>query len=146
MLKHRSGKSNKVVDALRRRTMILNTMYVEVVSLNCMKNLYEEDENFLESWKECKEPWSLDHTPYFYYHIQEEFLFKNEQLCIPRSFIWMNLIKELHSGGLGGNFGYDKTIALVKERYFWPNMNKNVRKTIEGCRICQLAKGKIQNT
>ena len=58
VLKHGSGKSNKVVDALIRRTMILNTMSVEVVSLNCMKSLYEGDADFSEAWKACKKPWS----------------------------------------------------------------------------------------
>ena len=57
----------------------------------------------------------------------------------------MNLIKELHSGGSRGHFGFDKTITLVKERYFWPSMNKYVRKIVEGCRIYQLDKGKSQN-
>jgi hypothetical protein len=67
-------------------------------------------------------------------------------LCIPRSSIRLNLIKELHSGGLGGHFGIDKTTSLVKERYFWPSFNKDVQNFVEGCRICQLAKGKSQNT
>jgi hypothetical protein len=72
-------------------------------------------------------------------------LFKNKQLCIPRSSIWLNLIKWLHSGGLGRHFGMDKTAPLVKERYFWPSFNKDVRNFVEVCRICQLAKGKSQN-
>jgi hypothetical protein len=46
VLKHRSGKSNKVVDALSRRIVLLNTMSIEVVSLNCIKTLYEEDADF----------------------------------------------------------------------------------------------------
>jgi hypothetical protein len=116
MLKHRSKKSNKVVYSLNWRIALLNTMSVEVVSLNCLKTLYEEDTGFSEAWKECKETWSLDRTPYPDYHIQEEFLFKNQQLCIPKSSRWLNLIKELHSGGLGGHFGMDNTAALVKER------------------------------
>ena len=37
------------------------------------------------------------------------------------------MVKELHSGGLGGDFGIDKTATLVKERYFWPSINKDVR-------------------
>ena len=56
------------------------------------------------------------------------------------------MIKELHSGGLGRHFGNDKTTTLVKERYFWPSINKDVRKFVEGCMVCQLTKGKIQNT
>jgi hypothetical protein len=146
VLKHGSGKSNKVVDALSRQIALLNTMSVEVVSLKCIKTLYEKYADLLEAWKACKEPWSLDRTPYLDYHIQHGFLFKNQRLCIPRSSIRLNLIKELHSGGLGGHFGMDKTIALVNYMYFWPNFNKDVRNFVEGCRIFQLAKGKSQNT
>jgi hypothetical protein len=40
----------------------------------------------------------------------------------------------------------DKTTTLVKERYFWPSFNKDVQNFVEGCRICRLDKGKIQNT
>jgi hypothetical protein len=55
-LKDRFEKSNKVDDALSQRIMLLNTMSVEVVSLNCLNTLYEEDADFLEVWKACKEP------------------------------------------------------------------------------------------
>jgi hypothetical protein len=146
VLKHRSGKSNKVVDALSQRTVLLNTMSVVVVSLECVKGLYEEDADFAEAWKACKEPWSLDQTPFLDYHIQEGFLFKNQQLCIPHSSLQLNLIRELHNGGLGGHCGMEKTTTLVKEQYFWPNINKDVRKFVECCRVCQLAKGRSQNT
>jgi hypothetical protein len=57
-----------------------------------------------------------------------------------------DLIRELHSGGLSGHFGNDKTRALVEERYFWPSIGKDVRRLVEGCRICQHAKGRSQNT
>ena len=56
------------------------------------------------------------------------------------------MVRELHSGGLGGHFGIDKTIALVKEKYFWPSINKDVRIYVSCCRKCQLAKGRSQNT
>jgi hypothetical protein len=42
--------------------------------------------------------------------------------------------------------GIDKTMTLVRERYFWPSINKDVKKFVECCRICQLAKGRSQNT
>jgi hypothetical protein len=105
--------------------MLLNTLSVEVVSLECMKELYAEDTDFVEAWKACKAPWSIDRTPYLDFHIQEGFLFKNQSLCIPWSSLWLNLVRELHSGGLGGHFGIDKTTMLVKERYFWPSINKD---------------------
>lgn len=82
---------------------------------------------------------------YLDYHIQEGFLFKNQELYIPQGSMRLDLIKELHSGGLDGDFGMDKTTMLVKKRYFWPRINKDVMKCFEYCRICQLAKGRNQN-
>ena len=52
---------------------------------------------------------------YLDYHIQEGFLFKIQQLCIPQGLVRLNLIKELHGGGLGGHFGMVNTTILVKE-------------------------------
>ena len=63
MLKHRTGKSNKAVDALSQRIALLNTMSIEVVSMNYLKTLYQEDADFSKAWKECKDPWSLDRIP-----------------------------------------------------------------------------------
>jgi hypothetical protein len=116
-------------------------MHVEVVSLDNMK-LYEKDTDFVEALKSCKEPWSTNRTPYLHFHIQEGFLLKHHKLCIPQSSLRLNIIQELHRGGLGGHFGVDKTKPLLDERYFWSSINKDIKKFIECCRICQLAKGR----
>lgn len=58
----------------------------------------------------------------------------------------LNFIKELYGGGLGRHFSIDKTTTLVKERYFWPDINNDVRKFFECYRVFQLAKGRNQNT
>ena len=39
----------------------------------------------------------------------------------------------------------DKTAMLVRERYFWPSINKDIRKFVEFCRVFQLDKGGSQN-
>ena len=44
-------------------------------------------------------------------------LFKGIYLCIPRSLMRENIIKEKHSGGLARHIGRDKTIALVAKNY-----------------------------
>ena len=48
MLKHRSGKYNRIVDALSRRQLLLTIMQVEVVGFDELKNMYPEDPNFSE--------------------------------------------------------------------------------------------------
>ena len=49
MLKHRSGKSNRVADALSRRQLLLTVMQVEVVGFDELKNLYPKDPKFAEA-------------------------------------------------------------------------------------------------
>ena len=50
-LKHKSGKYNKVVDALSRRHLLLIEMQIEVIGFKELMNLYPEDPNFTEAWK-----------------------------------------------------------------------------------------------
>ena len=73
-------------------------------------------------------------------------LFKDKQLCIPRSSLRENLIREKHSGGMAGHFGVDKTMILMDEAYYWPKMNQEVRKYVQHYVVCQMAKGTSQNT
>jgi hypothetical protein len=56
-----------------------------------------------------------------------------------------NIMRELQNGGLSGHFSIYNTRPLVEECYYWPWMAKDVEKWVEGCRVCQDAKGIIQN-
>ena len=78
---------------------MLIVMQVEVVGFDELKNLYPEDSDFAEAWKDCKEPIAIDRTKWLDYLIQDGMLFKGSQLCIPRSSMRENLIKEKHRVG-----------------------------------------------
>ena len=124
----------------------MTKMQIEVVGFNELKTLYAEDPNFAEAWKSCKEPITVDRTRWLDFIIQDGILFKGSQLCIPRSSMRENLIKEKHSGGMAGHFGRDKTIAIISEHYYWPQLSQDVKKFVQSCRVCQMAKGVSQNT
>lgn len=78
---------------------MLTKMKVEVLGFDKMKELYDTDPNFYEAWRECREPnISSQMSKFDEYFIQEVMLFKGIQLCVPRSSMRVNLIKEKYCG------------------------------------------------
>lgn len=58
----------------------------------------------------------------------------------------MQLIKEVHSGGLTAHVDYKKTIEQLKNCLFWELLRKDVYHFIKCCSIFQNYKGSTQNT
>ena len=86
-----------------------------------MKELNDTDLDFSKVWRECKAPnLSNQLSKFDEYFIQEGMLFKGIQLCMLRSSMRINLIKEKHCGGLVGHFGIYKTLSLLKDKYYFP--------------------------
>jgi hypothetical protein len=112
-LKHKPGQLNKVADALSWKVSLLITIRAKVIGFECLKELYAEDEDFRNTWSKCQQ--GLSHEGM---HIHEGYLFRGNQLCIPRSSLREQIIHELHGSGLGGHLRRDKTVALAKERYY----------------------------
>ncbi|GKC50298.1 transposon ty3-I gag-pol polyprotein [Tanacetum coccineum] len=139
-IKHKSGVTNLVVDALSRRRPLLSKMQVSVLGFEKIKDLYQEDVFFSKVINLCI------NGPYKEFIFQEGFLFYGNRLCIPDCSLRLEIIKETHKGGLGGHFGRDKTVSLLKDRFFWQKMMKDVNHYILRCRICHLAKSTSHNT
>ena len=80
------------------------------------------------------------------FHLHDDFLFQGNQLCIPKSSLREKLIKEQHLSGLSGDFGREKTLFMVQEKYYWPQLKKGLENFVKRCQICQESKGQSQNT
>ena len=93
-----------------RRASLLATISTEVVGFDSFKANYAGDEDFGDVWTKCSNKEFV--TDFL---LQDGFLFRGTQLCIPRSSLREYLIRELHAGGLGGYVSRDKTISLVEE-------------------------------
>ena len=116
---------------------MLTTLLIEVVGFDCIKELCENDGDFGDIWGKCQQTHTVINSMY----IQNGFLFQGNQLCILKSSLREQIIGELHGGGLGGHMGRDKIIALVEERYYWPQLKRHVGNHVSMCPIYQTAKG-----
>eukprot|EP00253_Pinus_taeda_P033292 PITA_33292 len=136
LIKHKSGKSNKVEDALSRVSFLLQEFKVGVVGFDEMIEMYKDDEDFKDIYTAVQNPVSHNRSQWMDYLVQGGLLFKSNKLCIPKCSMRENIIKEKHSGGLSGHFGQDKTFAQVNAFYYWPKMQSDVKKFVEKCRVC----------
>ncbi|XP_074292084.1 uncharacterized protein LOC141618925 [Silene latifolia] len=95
------GKQNVVAYALSRRHSLLTVMSNKVLGVEFMMEIYKEDPDFSEEWIAHTEGGSTQGKRYV---LQEGFLFHGNKLCVPKGSYRDLLIKEVHSGGLGGTF------------------------------------------
>ena len=135
-IRHQSGKTNRVADALSRRHSVLTTMQTSVTGFSSLVELYPTDVFFGRVFDEATNGVSKDFT------LHDGFLFKGLCLCIPESSLRLKIIQELHNEG---HVGRDRTLHLASSSYFWPSMRRDVERFVKRCTVCQLGKGKASN-
>lgn len=95
-----------MADALSRRHTLLIVLENELTNFDSITEQYEQDENFQEVLKKLKNFEKVGD-----YFIQEGFLFKGNQLYIPKTYLTEQLTKELHEV-LAADSSKDKLICL----------------------------------
>ena len=64
-----------------------------------------------------------------------------QRMCIPRVDELISVIlHDCHDSLLGGHLGVDKTLSYAQRYYYWPQMDKDVRRYVESCQLCQECK------
>ncbi|GJS14623.1 RNA-directed DNA polymerase [Tanacetum coccineum] len=120
--------SEKLNDARRKYSTYDKEFYAIVRSLDTW-----------EIWSKC------DNGPFQQFSKLDGYLFKGVRLCIPFCSLREAIILEGHSGGLAGYFGRDKTLALLREQFYWPKIERDVNRLLERCRTCHIAKTHSSN-
>ena len=136
VLKHISGQSNRVADALSRRNVIVQENQLQVLGFEYLRDLYETDNDFQSAYRACKNHVEVIREFWTKYMLQDGLFFKNNKLCIQSFSMRENMIQEKHNGGMVGHFGSDKTYGQLRHFYVWPKMRSEVKKFVSRCRIC----------
>ena len=136
VIKHTSGASNRVADALSLRHSLLSILHVSVPGFSSLADLYPTDPFFGLIWT------ALSTGSTSPYALHDGFLFRDNRLCIPDCSLRLQLISELHNEG---HIGRDRTLHLVSTAYFWPSLRRDVQRFVERCLTCQTAKGTASN-
>ncbi|KAF7812066.1 putative 1-phosphatidylinositol-3-phosphate 5-kinase FAB1D isoform X1 [Senna tora] len=110
-VKHHFGVENKAADALSRMLFVLNSMSVNIVGFDKLKDEYASCPDFGIIFQEISNGNRHDHQDFI---IKDGHLFRGTRLFIPCTSIRDFLFWELHVGGLVGYFGRDKTIAIIE--------------------------------
>ncbi|GKA47368.1 transposon ty3-I gag-pol polyprotein [Tanacetum coccineum] len=103
---------------------------VQCFDLFC--GLYCDYPDFKETWSKC------DNGPSQQFSKLNGYLFKGARLCIPLCSLSEAIILEGNVGGLAGHFGHDKTLALLREQFYWPKMKHDVNRLLERCQDVSL--------
>ena len=114
--------------------MLLFQLDACVLGFEHLKALYEKDEDFGVIYEECRR------HPKGYFLIQEGYLFKDTQLCVPKCGTRELLIRKVHGGSLAGHYGQNKTSLVLKEHYYRSSIDKDVQDILRRCVTCQIAK------
>lgn len=136
MIKHTSGSTNWVADALSRRHSLLAVLHSSVTGFSTFIDLYPSDPFFGPIFLAAMHGSLSDYT------IHEGFLFRGTRLCIPECTLRSHLISELHGEG---HVGRDRTLHLLTSSYFWPSLRRNVERFVERCVTCQTSKVSASN-
>lgn len=136
-IRHQSGKTNRVADALSRRHTLVTAMHTRVLGFASFANMYPTDPFFGRIFCEAECGSTGDYT------IHEGFLFKGICLCVPECSLGLQIICELHNEG---HVGRDQTLQLVSSSYFLSTLRRDVERYVECCHICQQGKGRASNS
>ncbi len=72
--------------------------------------------------------------------MKNDILHFEEKYYIFANFLWRELFKQNHDYSHTKHFEYEKILELLRRKYWWSNMSKNVKKYVISCIKCSLTK------
>lgn len=128
---HKPGKKHTNADALSRH---VNTVFLPYLSRQEITVEQQQDEFCLMKKRQNDPNFKFDDDRLLY-NVECE----NPRLVIPKSMV-KQIISYHHDTLFSGHQGIKKTTSLLKDRYFWPSLNKDVEEYVSQCISCNQRK------
>ncbi|GBG86952.1 hypothetical protein CBR_g44405 [Chara braunii] len=139
--KHLAGLSSRAADALSRRPdLCAMTHHAFVLDEEFQRHFiwgYESDPDYATLYAQL----SSDHPPASHYRIVDGYLLLHSRgkdlFCVPRHRrLRTRLLDEYHDSRLSGYFGVNRTIARLRQRFWWPDLITDVTRYCDTCKVC----------
>lgn len=145
-IEYRPGKTMSYIDALSRNPPLINTENSETVMVveesDWLSTVQEADSEIQRIVSILKDPASINIAD-----ITKNYVLRNNRLfrvtdqgnkwVVPKGVRWQ-ILKQCHDDI--GHFAFDKTLAKVKETYWFSKMRRFVKKYVESCLECAYVK------
>ena len=146
-IQHVKGKDNKVVDALTRNAKLNFTAAINRYKTDLEEELedgIEQNENYRKLQAKVREN-LIESLSTGYSLNKKVLLLYKYRLYIPNATkIKLLILNEIHKTPYSWHPGYQKTITMLRNDYFWPNMKNELEKYIAKCFECQQVKAEHQ--
>lgn len=131
---HKPGKSNQNADALSRITLAK----VDISPQEILSNQKKEDD--LKEIEKTLNRYEKDNQGYLYYRDNRD----RRRLIVPKE-NQRKILEAYHDTPFGGHQGTDRTTELIKERYYWKNMDKDIEDYVQTCQKCNERKTSVKD-
>lgn len=136
-LEYRKGKQNITADCLSRSVDALSLMSIDPEYQDLIEQIMKHPQNF----RDFK---VIDGQVYKFVKSQE--MLEDTRFCwkrYPPKHEREEIIRTIHDKA---HLGFVKTLAAVRERFFWPLMSSQIKRFCQKCLNCQTSKATNVNT
>ena len=80
-------------------------------------------------------------SPFANFLVENGWIKKKGKIYVPSvRELHAKVLQENHNSPCGGHLGFDKIVQLVRRAFWWPYLNRDVRKYVQQCFQCQVIK------
>ena len=143
-LEHMSGKDNQIADALSRTPEFYqaNAIVVSPEDKLSLKEAIAMDGEYQERAKSVVKDCKSKTSPWTGFSVKDGIIFRPEgTIEVPNVPKFRTvLLMENHDRPMSGHFGRDRTLDLLKRKWYWRGMAKDVEEYVQSCDKCQKVK------